>query len=313
LNSDPSKHDAPRPPASQPAARSRAASESARRFDVLLSLLQDDSPVVLAEVRSQFLSAGRAGEQALRRAVRSGSAHQRGRARQLLLVLDRRRVVRRLIRRVSAGVDLERGLFLLDNYWSPGLDVRPYRKALDAMANMVQREAARRSPGIERAHALVHVLSKEMGFCGATDDFHHPDNIFLGRSIERRRGMPLTLCAIFAFVARRAQIKTSLLPFPGHILLRLHHGPRPSDTSIVDPFGGGQILAEKQCLAYIDQHGLTFRPEWLRPASAADLFERHVRNLRQSCRARGRFAEARELELVLRATADSDQTGAALR
>jgi len=278
-----------------------------------LSLLEDDSPVVLAEVRSQFINAGRVGEQSLRRAVRSGSARQRGRARQLLLLLDRRRVVRRLVRRVAAGVDLESGLFLLDNYWSPGLDVRPYRKALDAMGEMVRREAARRAPGPEQAHALVHVLSEEMGFRGAVDDFHHPDNIFLGRSIERRLGMPLTLCAIYSFVARRADIKTSLLPFPGHILLRLHHGHRSSDSTIVDPFGGGQLLAEKQCLSYLKDHGLELQPEWLQAAPDRALFERHIRNLRQSCRARGRFAEARELGLVLRATGSPSKTGATPR
>ena len=273
-----------------------------RRWDTLLSLLDDDSPVVLAGVRSEFRRAGRAGRPALVRALDSGSARIRARARQLLVDHERQRVLRRLVRRAAGKVDLESSLFLLDNYSSPRLDARPYRKALDAMAEKVRAEASTRTPGVQRAHAVVDVLAGEMGFQGATEDFHHPDNIFLWRTIERRRGMPLTLCAIYAFVARRAGLTAGLLPFPGHVLVRLAHAPGKKGE-IVDPFGGGQVLSEGQCLSYLSEHRLPYQAEWFRPAPDEAMFERHLRNLARSCRVRGRITESREIGTVVSALA----------
>lgn len=270
------------------------------RWETLIRLLEDDSPVVLAEVRAQFRRGGQPARRALERAVRSGSARQRARARQLLTDKARQQIVKRLLRRATAGVKLESALFLLDNFYAPGLDTRPYRKALDAMADKVRRAASTKQDASGRAHALVEVLTGELGFRGAVEDFHHPDNIFLWRSIEKRRGMPLTLCAIYSFVAERAGLKTSLLPFPGHVLLRLHVGSR-KQSQIVDPFGGGQILSEGQCLSYLSEHKLPYRPEWFEAASDAALFERHVCNLARSCQGRGRGGEARELNKVLAA------------
>ena len=276
-----------------------AADETERRHrDVLIDLLEDDSAIVLAQVREAFTRLGRRGIPALRTAVRCGTPRVRGRARQLLLEQARRRAVRRLVRYAAReDHDLETGLFLLDAHGAPGEDLRGYRKVLDAFGDELRRRVTTYPRGRQRVDALVDYLAGEVGFSGSSKAFHHPDNIYLHRAIDRREGMPLTLCAIYAFVARRAGLQAGLMAFPGHVLLSVVEG---GERVILDPFGGGEVLTQSSCMRYLAEHGLPFRSEYFVEASDTAMLLRHVRNLIHSCRGRDRAPEAADLGLVLR-------------
>lgn len=277
-----------------------AAGGHRRHTALLVDLLGDDSPVVVAEVRAELDRLGRAGEPALRRASRLGSPRQRGRARQILLDRDRRRAVRRLVRYAAReDHDLEKALFLLDAHGAPGEDLRGFRKVLDAFGEEV---ASRLHSAAPPSAVLADYLGDEVGFAGATRDFHHPDNIYLHRAIERRAGMPLTLCALYAGVARRAGIRADLLPFPGHVLLAVEDA---GGRTVLDPFAGGVTVSERRMRDYLAQHGLPARPDFFQPAEDGAMFLRHVTNLIHSCARRGRRPEASDLGLVLRVLARS--------
>ena len=274
--------------------------DARRRAALLVDLLGDDSPMVVARVRSELERMGKTAHSELRRTLRFGSARQRGRARQLLLDHARKGSVRRLIRYASRNVhDLEHALFLLDAHGAPSEDLRGFRKVLDVFADEV---LTRLSPGSVPSRILTEYLGQEVGFAGATQDFHHPDNIYLHRGIERRTGMPLTLCAVYAFVARRAKITAELLPFPGHVLLAIED---PSGQTILDPFAGGVEVSEARIRQYLSQHGVPARPEYFLPASDSLMFLRHVTNLVHSCSQRGRHSEARELSMVQKVLQES--------
>ena len=268
--------------------------ERRRRTALLIGLLDDDSPVVVSEVRGELARIGRAGAGALLRASRTGSPRVRVRARQLLLEQARRRAVRRLVRYAAReDGELERALLLLDAHGKPGEDLRSYRRALDAFADEVRSRLQR---GARPAAALGEYLGGEVGFAGPRADYHHPDNVYLHRAIERRAGMPLTLCAIYAAVGRRAGIDAvGLLPVPGHVLLAVGEG---RGRRILDPFAGGLEVERQHVIGYLERHGIPRRPDFLLPASDDVLFDRHVNNLIHSCRRLGRRIEAEELELV---------------
>lgn len=273
----------------------------------LAGLLADPSPTVWKAVRAEVHRLGRRAEGWLRGLARNGvpgvdaesAARVRARARRLLLDLGRKRVARRLAGFAARGVpDLERGLWLLSRFEEPDLDTRPYVAALDAMAAEVGRRIEARPPGIARSLVLCEYLGRELGIAGNTEDFHHPDNIYLHRAIVKRAGMPLTLAAIYHLVGRRAGISTALVGLPGHVVLRLH---APDRNELVDPFAGGETLTEQQCLRYLADHGLPFDPVWFRDAAPQSMFRRHLLNLRGSYSRRGLGREVRLAEEVLRA------------
>ena len=269
------------------------------RLAWLLAFLDDESPRVWSEVRRELGRAGRIVEPALEGLARSSDARRRARARRILADRARDRAARRLTAfALGPDVELERGLWLLSRLERPGFDARPYVKALDAMGREVQARAARESSPLACSRAVCAYLGGELGFAGSASDYSHPDNVFLHRVVERRAGMPLTLAALYAFVARRAGIKAALVPLPGHVIVRLYAG---ADSVLVDPFHRGEVRTESECLQYLAQHGLSFQPAWFKDAHDGSMFARHVANLRASWRARGLAREVGLLDGVLAA------------
>ena len=263
------------------------------RLDALVALLADDSLTVQAAVQAELEEAGRAALPALRRAARSSDARIRARARRVLQARDRRRAHRRLLGFAARGeVDLEQALFLLARLDRLDFDRRPYVKALDAMAAEVARRAAGEDDAFSRSLVLPQYLGNELGFVGSEADFSHPDNIHLHRTIERKRGMPLTLTAIYLFVARRAGLSAAPVALPGRVLLRLYAGRR---SMLVDPFLGGRVRTRTDCIRYLGEHGLVPRPDWFHDATDAALFQRHALNLMNSAQMRGLTVQAEEL------------------
>ena len=201
--------------------------------------------------------------------------------------------MRRLLCYAARGsVDLEQALMLLSRLERADFDARPYRRALDAFAAEVSKRLARERDALARPMVLVHYLGEELGFAGAREDYHHPDNVYLHRAIERKSGMPLTLAAIYMLVARRVGLRAAALPLPGHVLLRLY---ADDSAMIVDPFSGGRLCTQEECLSYLARQGLKPQPSWFHDASDDQLFQRQVMNLVQSLRLRGLDRGAHEL------------------
>jgi regulator of sirC expression with transglutaminase-like and TPR domain len=88
----------------------------------------------------------------------------------------------------------------------------------------------------EEALALSHVLGTLHGFAGDTQQYDRPENSMLDRVLERRRGLPILLSAVYVEVARRAGVPLAGVGLPGHYVVG-HFGTR--EPLLLDPFGGG--------------------------------------------------------------------------
>ena len=157
---------------------------------------------------------------------------------------------------------------------------------------------------LDEVYHLANYLGDELGYAGAANDYHHPGNVFLHRTIERKAGMPLTLCALYHFVGRRAGVKTTFVPLPGHVLLRLYDSR--GDNVLIDPFHHGEVRTRDECENYLMQHGLTYHPAWFIDASPGEMLRRQVSNLRESWKQRELTYEVRSLDLVLAALEKND-------
>jgi len=263
----------------------------------LLALLGDESPRVWRVVRRHLVAAGRRVRPGLLRKIEHGDARERTRARRILLDQRRLRAVRRLIGyALRPDLDVETCFFLLARLESPELDVRPYQRALDAMGREVERRVDDPS-NLDDVYQLAIYLGEELGYAGAANDYHHPDNVFLHRTIERKAGMPLTLCVLYHLVGARAGLRTGFVPLPGHVLLRMYDSR--GDHVLIDPFHHGEVRTREECENYLMQHGLTYHPAWFLDAGPGEMLRRQVGNLRASWKQRGLILECRSLDLVL--------------
>lgn len=255
------------------------------RLQAAASLIGDDSKDVRQALLEEFRRVGKSGAPYLQRAANRPEARIRTHARSILDELDRERVLRRLARfALRDQVDLEAAFCVMSQLDRSDVNMKPYRKALNAMAKEVIERTSHLRDDLQRAQVLVHYMGTELGYRGDMQDYSHPDKIFLHRTIEQKRGLPLTLCALYSFVARRAQIKTGIVPLPGHVMLRLYGRYQ---NLIVDPFHGGEARTQEELGTYLREHGLRFNPVWMHDASDKMLFARQLANLQNAMRAIG--------------------------
>tara|TARA_R110002126_G_scaffold75704_1_gene188824 strand:+ start:11906 stop:12826 length:921 start_codon:yes stop_codon:yes gene_type:complete len=298
----------PRPTDPEGHARSdRAVAPSPARVETLLSLLADDSDVVVRSVRTELARRGRSALPALLRAERSPSPILRARARQLLTDRMREEAWRRLVGyAMRKKQDLETALILLDAFHRPGRDGHTTKRTLEVFGDAVRRRLE--EPGMRASQVLREYLGTELRFSGDDTDTHRPDQVSLGRSLETRSGLPLTLCALYQSVATRAGITAHLLPVPGHVLLAVEEvaGGR---RAILDPWSGGTELSRRDVLEHLGLHGITQEDRWLRPARPTSMFLRQVVNSIHGLREHDRRGESRALEVLAHVLADHPQSG----
>jgi len=278
------------------------------RVRALVALLDDESPSVVEIVQDELQRSGRAALAGLLRGQADPRPRVRSRSRALVYAIERQAALRRLLRfACQESIDLERGLFLMSRLDSPDFDRRPYVRVLDALADEVRERSRREEDILTRCMVLTQYLGNELGFIGSESDFDHPANVFLHRTLERKRGMPLTLTAIYLLVARRVGIRAAAIPLPGRVMLRLYAGRR---TLIVDPFQGGRLRTRSECARYLERQDLVPNPAWFRDATDAALFQRQLLNLMNSYQLRGLSRTARALHriaaVVARRNAPSD-------
>jgi len=165
-----------------------------------------------------------------------------------------------------------------ENY--PELDVPAYLNALDTMAAAAQQHLPQHAYPLKILHAINHYLFTELGFRGNTDDYYDPRNSFLNDVIDRRTGIPITLCLIYLEIAQRLDFPMAGVGLPGHFLVR----PTLDEMAIfVDPFNQGEILFAEDCQDRLQQiYGsrAQLQPHHLESVTAKMLLARMLANLK---------------------------------
>ncbi|MEM7341443.1 MAG: transglutaminase-like domain-containing protein [Actinomycetota bacterium] len=124
-----------------------------------------------------------------------------------------------------------------------------------------------------------------LGFVGNAAHYYSPDNSFIHRVLDTRRGIPLTLAAVGAEVARRHGVDLRVVGLPGHVVLGI--GPEPERW--IDPFRAGMQLDLEMC-RWIAGRSIPierFHHDMTRPIDATAFTTRMLGNLKLVYRRRG--------------------------
>ncbi len=258
------------------------------RVRAVVSLLSDANPRVVEEARRALREHGAKALSYLDEAIDSPDAKLRGRAR---LARDEVRgcVLEGEMRLLGERIDrdesaLEAGCVLLARTRDFELDASTVRVALDRLADgFAARLGTKRDP-TEVVDALSRFLGREIGFQGAPRNYYDPDNWFIHLVLERRVGIPIALSAIYLFVARRLQLPLIGIGLPGHFVVR--YGTQEPGR-FLDPFHGGRVLGEAECVQLLEERQVEYDPSHLMPVSDGAMLLRMLRNLVQIHRTRG--------------------------
>jgi regulator of sirC expression with transglutaminase-like and TPR domain len=188
-----------------------------------------------------------------------------------------------LVRGPDGDLDLAEAALLIAKTEYPALDVPAYLAQLDELAARL-RARVPDAAGLEQmVVSLNELLFEELGFSGNTDNYYDPRNSFLNDVLDRKLGIPITLCIIYMEVGRRVGLELEGVSFPGHFLVKF---ATDEGDVVLDPFAGGVPLTEEELVDRLEetygQHRITNSslPQLLAAASKRDILVRMLRNLK---------------------------------
>ncbi|HMQ14780.1 MAG TPA: transglutaminase-like domain-containing protein [Phycisphaerae bacterium] len=161
----------------------------------------------------------------------------------------------------------------------PDLDIPRWLGVLDEMADAV----AERRPGLaspQRYAALREVLVEQYELSGNPQEYYAPDNSYLNRVLEERRGIPVSLALVWVEVGRRLKWPVAGVGLPGHFLVRVDD---PERFIVADPFNDGRSLSLDDCRELVQERfgrKAAFSAAMLEPVATRPFLGRLLGNLR---------------------------------
>ncbi|MFL6309997.1 MAG: SirB1 family protein [Nitrososphaera sp.] len=191
----------------------------------------------------------------------------------------------------------EYGLHLARILAYPSLDVSEFLLSIDALGEDIARALKKGGNNPPRPTQIIEKINDHLfnvqKFKPNTEDYYNPLNSYLNIVIERKRGIPITLCILYIRVARSVNFKMYPVNFPGHFLIK-HILEDNSGEIIVDPFNGGRIMDDYSLKALIDQaypqQNIPLTHALLEKATAAQVVIRMLNNLK------GSYYEAQDMD-----------------
>jgi regulator of sirC expression with transglutaminase-like and TPR domain len=95
---------------------------------------------------------------------------------------------------------------------------------------------------IPKLKLLNNFFYQELGFAGNLNDYYNPNNSYLHKVLESRRGIPISLAVIYMELAQQIGLEVKGISFPGHFLMKL--SVKNGDI-ILDPFNGASLSREE--------------------------------------------------------------------
>ena len=270
-------------------------------IESLIYLLEDPDPEVQSGVKDRFKELG---EHAVPLLDQYKSESIRDSERQSINEIIHNITYGSLLEDFSALVEsgiqgrrsLEEALFVLARFGNPTLRASEYRSKLDDLARQIGSDIAYTPSLNEKMRILLHFIFRELRFRGDSKNYHDPENAFLDRVIDRRKGLPIMLSIVVMGIARRLNLPFYGANMPIHFMLvyQTHN-----QNILIDPFDGGTIVTYDQCYYFLKKNGIEPRAEHLERAETSEILARCIRNLMHSYAKNNQEEKVKDLKELL--------------
>ena len=168
----------------------------------------------------------------------------------------------------------------------PEMDPQSVLFELDELGQRLARRVPADAVPLQRLRMLNRFFFDDLGFAGNVNDYHDPDNSYIHRVLQTRRGIPITLALLYAEFAAHVRLNTHGVGFPGHFLVKVS---LPRGEVVIDPFNGRSLSRDElqdRLTPYLQARGLTGEFEvplglFLQSSPPRDTLARLLRNLKE--------------------------------
>ena len=261
---------------SSPSARLSKSQQAA-----LINLLADEDAAVYKTVKEKILSIGPDAMNWLRPHTLSGEPLLRRRAQEIIQHFARQVCDNDFLGfclRHGEEFDIEEGAWLLAKTHYPDINIEAYQALLDSFAASLKTRIESDSTPKEILSTFNNYLFDELGFHGNEENYYDPENSYLNRVIDRRRGNPIGLCLVYMLLARRLRLPVAGIGLPGHFICRFQSS---AAEIYLDVFNAGKFLTKADCVQFLLHGNYSLHDDYLTPMTARRFLMRVCGNLHQ--------------------------------
>lgn len=172
--------------------------------------------------------------------------------------------------------ELERLAFRIAQLEYPSLNLINYKVLLDQMSVKIRDYVTVNSSKMELIQGMNWYLFNKYGLGPNRNNYYDPQNSYLNRVLDRKKGIPVTMSVIYMLVADRLGFKLRGVGLPGHFLLTDFKKP---GKFYLDVYNSGKLLTTSDCQKIVERAGVTFDEKYLQPVHNRDILSRILRNL----------------------------------
>ncbi|QQD14496.1 transglutaminase-like domain-containing protein [Sphingobacterium sp. UDSM-2020] len=207
-----------------------------------------------------------------------------------------------LIWKMSNSFNLLEGLIIINSYQYPSYDNNLIRMSLEELKRDIWMELRYEMTPYEKVSLMNYVLFDKFGLSGNTNDYHNPQNSFIGRVIETKKGNPLTLSCIYSIVAQKLDIPIFGINLPKHFILSYLDEDQNADHLLfyLNAFNKGQLMQKADVISFLKQLNLPLSKEFMLPCDNVTILKRVLRNLVTAYEQNESVGKKQEIEILFK-------------
>ncbi|OEJ99625.1 transglutaminase-like domain-containing protein [Roseivirga misakiensis] len=199
--------------------------------------------------------------------------------------------------KVSGAEDLLEGVWLLNTYQYPDLELEDLAKSLEQIYYEAWLEFKSEIHPVDQIKILNSVLFNKLHFGANTKNFHSPGNSMLNVVLQTKKGNPISLCVIYMLVAQKLKMPIYGVNLPNLFVMTY----KKDDVQFyINAFNRGLVFSRKEIDEYISNLKLTPNDLFYEPCSNIDIIARMLRNLINSHEKLGHAEKVEELGDLLK-------------
>ena len=196
--------------------------------------------------------------------------------------------------------DLLEGLLIINRYQYPNMDENKVHYQIADLRREAWMSMMYDMSPLEKVKLLNNILFREFGLSGNTTNYHDPQNSFIAKVLESKKGNPISLSCIYSIVAQKLDIPIYGVNLPKHFVVAYMDEELQKPLFYLNIFNRGQVMQQEDILSFLKQMNLPPADEYLLPCSHIDIIKRSLRNLVTAYEQMGNQQKFNEVGILLK-------------
>ena len=273
----------------------------------LISLLDDPDHEIFQHVEEQLITLGSNVIEHLESVwENSFDALQQIRIENIIQKIQVRSVSQALeIWKLMGAQDLLQGLIILNRHQYPDLNEAKLIGIIDEMVQTASHGTSLTNDATVNVNHINHVLYNDFGLSGNTSNYHDPQNSFINKVLETRKGNPILLSCIYSIVAQKLGLPIYGVNLPKHFILAyttpdIPISNRQQILMYINAFNRGQVFGRDDVTSFLRQLELAPDDQFVLPCDNVSIITRVLRNLSSSYSQIGNLQKKNEIDQLLK-------------